>query len=285
MTVIGVFEAEWLKLRKRPAALVVVAIWLAIILLAYVLQYAFSRNTPHIPGASARVIAGQRKALTAPLLPQNIVHELVPIFSSLGGTLMLILAALIGGSEYGWATLKTILTQRPGRTRVFAGKILALLLLLVLFVTLGFAASLVGSLIVALAEHTRIVFPPVGDIIEGAAAMLLIFAAWAAVGLGLAVIFRGTTLAIGLGLVYTLVIEGLIGAFSSVSISIRTISEGLLGTNANALVDPFRTSSTFNNGAATLLKIGVAQAVGVLSIYVVVFVLAAALLFQRRDVT
>ena len=38
------------------------------------------------------------------------------------------------GSEYGWGTLKTLFTQRPGRLRVFAAKLAALGIVLVPFV-------------------------------------------------------------------------------------------------------------------------------------------------------
>ena len=53
------------------------------------------------------------------------------------------------GSEYGWATFKTILTQRPGRTTLFLGKLLALGVILALLVALTFAIGGASSLAVA----------------------------------------------------------------------------------------------------------------------------------------
>jgi hypothetical protein len=114
--------------------------------------------------------------------------------------------------------------------------------------------------------------------------MFLIFAAWTAFGLGLAVLFRGTALAIGLGLAYALVIDGLVSAFSGISDIVKAISQGLLGTNASALVNPFRSSSIGARAGAGAIA-GPGQAAIVLSAYIVVFVILAGIVLQRRDVT
>jgi ABC-2 type transport system permease protein len=277
----GIFKAEWLKLHKRPAIRSVAVIWLALVLLlGYVLPYLVFKNPP--PGRVGARFASA--ALLPNLLPTNLVHWFVPTLSGLGGTLILILAALIGGSEFGWSTLKTILTQRPGRLSVFTGKLLAIAVLLVLFVVLGYVAAAIGSLIVALLQHATVTWPPAADLARSAGALFLIFAAWTAFGLGLAVLFRGTALAIGLGLAYALVIDRLVAAFSGISDIVKTVSQGLLGTNASALVDPFR-ASAIGEGTGAGAIAGPGQAAIVLGAYIVVFVILAGILFQRRDVT
>jgi ABC-2 type transport system permease protein len=277
----GIVKAEWLKLHKRPAIRSIVAIWLALVLLlGYLLPYLVFKNPP--PGRVGARFASA--ALLPSLLPANLVHWFVPTLSSLGGTLILVLAALVGGSEFGWSTLTTILTQRPGRLSVFTGKLLAIAVLLVLFVVLGYVVAAIGSLIVALLQHATVTWPPAADLARSAGAMFLIFAAWTAFGLGLAVLFRGTALAIGLGLAYALVIDGLVAAFSAISDIVKAVSQGLLGTNASALVDPFR-SSSIGERAGTGAIAGPGQAAIVLGAYIVVFVVLAGILLQRRDVT
>jgi ABC-2 type transport system permease protein len=277
----GIFKAEWLKLHKRPAIRSVVVIWLALVLLlGYLLPYLVFKNPP--PGRVGARFASA--ALLPSLLPANLVHWFVPTLSSLGGTLILVLAALVGGSEFGWSTLTTILTQRPGRLSVFTGKLLAIAVLLVLFVVLGYVTAAIGSLIVALLQHATVTWPPAADLARSAGALFLIFAAWTAFGLGLAVLFRGTALAIGLGLAYALVIDRLVAAFSSISDIVKTVSQGLLGTNASALVDPFR-ASAIGEGTGAGAIAGPGQAAIVLGAYIVVFVVLAGILLQRRDVT
>jgi ABC-type transport system involved in multi-copper enzyme maturation permease subunit len=277
----GIVRAEWLKLHKRPAIRSIMVTWLALVLLlGYLLPYLVFKNPP--PGRVGARLASA--ALLPSLLPSNLVHWFVPTLSSLGGTLILILAALVGGSEFGWSTLTTILTQRPGRLSVFTGKLLATAVLLVLFVVLGYVVAAIGSLIVALLQHATVTWPPAADLARSAGAMLLIFGAWTAFGLGLAVLFRGTALAIGLGLAYALVIDRLVAAFSSISDIVKTVSQGLLGTNASALVDPFR-ASAIGEGTGAGAIAGPGQAAIVLSAYIVVFVVLAGILLQRRDVT
>lgn len=280
----GIFGAEWLKLRKRAATVIIAIIWIALVLLLeYVLPYIIFKNPPRARNGSPRFNSA---ALIAMLLPKNLVHYFVPGSNSLGGALLLILGALVGGSEYGWGTLKTIFTQHPRRLSVFAGKLLALVLLLVIFVVLGFIAAAIGSSIIALSQHAALTWPPFGDILKGAGALLFIFGAWTALGLGLAILFRGTALAIGLGLVYAFVVENLIDAFAGSSDIVKSISNGLLGTNASALVAPLRASTdTFSGAAGANTSVGPGQAAIALGVYVAFFVLLAALLLQRRDVT
>lgn len=278
---IGVFAAEWLKLRKRTATWVIGLIWLALVfLLGYLVPYALSGSAQRGRGGSSGVDQG---TLVATLLPRNILHDLLPPFANLGGALVLILSVLAIGSEYGWGTLKTILTQRPGRMTVLAGRLLALALVLALLVVLAFVAAGTGSLLVAVLAHEGVEWPPLFDILRGIGALLLIFAMWAAIGLGLAILFRGTSLAIGLGLVYALVIENLIRAFSGLNSIIRGLSTALPGVNANALANAFGASS---GGFRANIEspVGVGQAIFALAIYIVVFVALAAVILLRRDV-
>lgn len=282
---IGIVRAEWLKLWKRPAARVIALIWVVLVLvLGYLLPYMVFKNPSR--GADSTVRIADAVAILG-LLPQNLVHWFVPGLTNLGGTLIVILAALIGGSEYGWTTLKTMLTQRPGRLKIFIGKLLALFFLLIIFVLLGYLAAALGSLVVASLEGAQVGWPPALDVAKSAGAMLLIFAAWAALGFGLAIIVRGTALAIGLGLVYGLVIDGLIVAFSGISDLMKSVSQGLLGTNASALLDVFRlTTATRGFGGERGAPIaGPGQAAAVLVLYIVVFLVVAGFLLERRDIT
>ena len=49
------------------------------------------------------------------LYPPNFVRQTLQQWSVLGGVFALILGVLIQGSEYGWATIKTLYTLRDGR--------------------------------------------------------------------------------------------------------------------------------------------------------------------------
>ena len=60
-----------------------------------------------------------------------------------------LLGALTIGSEYSWGTLKTILTQRPGRLSLTGGKFLALAPILLGFSFGALVVGLIGSLLYA----------------------------------------------------------------------------------------------------------------------------------------
>jgi ABC-2 type transport system permease protein len=151
------FAAELLKLYKRPAVWVIAAIWLVfVVLLAYALPYALFANLPQpepsedIPVEMQSEMQAQNEAtseqLISQLYPEALVAYVLSNISSTGGTLALILGALVVGSEYGWGTLKTVLSQRPGRLTAFFAKMLALGAELTLFVLLSWSGPSAASL-------------------------------------------------------------------------------------------------------------------------------------------
>ena len=108
-------------------------------------------------------------------------------------------------------------------------------------------------------------------------------AMWPSVGVALAALFRGTALAIGLGLVYALVLETIVGTIAALVERARPIREAFLGANAGALADAFRPPPEAAFSAASRIPAG--QATLVLIAYTAAFLLLAALLLRRRDVT
>ncbi len=203
------FSAEFLKLRKRPATWILALVWFSLVILfGYVLTYLFFVSAPEettVPGLDS-------DSFLRALLPENFLPNVLAGFpSNGGGPITLILGALAVGSEYGWETFKTSLTQRPGRLRVFFGKMLALGALIVGFVLLAFAAGAVSSIGVALLEDGAIDWSPLIDILRAIGSGWLIAAMWTSLGVLLATLFRSTALAIGLGLVYAILLEGIAG--------------------------------------------------------------------------
>jgi len=105
--------AELLVLRKRAATWILLGIWTLLgVFFAYVIPYALD------PEDSA--------AGPAEFLPESLAGTLLAGFPFFGGVFALMLGVFALGSEYGWGTLKTLFTQRPGRLRVFAAKLAAL---------------------------------------------------------------------------------------------------------------------------------------------------------------
>ncbi len=289
------FMAELLKLYKRPAVWVLTAIWLAfVVLFAYALPYAFFANLPEpevpedAPPEMQSKMQTQSEAaseqLMSQLYPENMAAYVLSGISGTGGTLALILGALFVGSEYGWGTLKTVLSQRPGRLTAFFAKMLALGAALALFVLLAFVAGAICSLVVAGIQGAAVGWPPLAQLLEGLGAGAVILAVWAALGVFLATLFRSTALAIGLGLFYALALEGIVFGLPIPNESFQDARQFFLGQNSGFLADSFTGGSLQQPFAPPGPDVGATQAALVLGVYLAAFLLIAALAFRQRDV-
>ena len=214
--------AELLVLRKRAATWILMGIWTLLgIFFAYIVPYALDPEDS--PGGLEQ------------FLPGSLAGNLLEGFPFFGGVFALMLGVFVLGSEYGWGTLKTLFTQRPGRLRVLAAKLTALAIVLVPFVLALFVAGAVTSYVIAVIEDAPVNWPSAWLLLRAIAAGWLILAVWAALGVLLGVVTRGTSLAIGVGILYALVIEGLLSAFAD-SVSLLepspTSSCGRTGTRS-----------------------------------------------------
>lgn len=278
----GSIAAELLLLRKRRSTWILLGLWT-------VLAIFFSYLLPYVEYRSGDLGGGPGGTPLEELLPDRFAGQLSGGFPFFGGVFALMLGVLALGSEYGWGTLRTVLVQRPGRLKVFGAKLLALAAGLVPFVLAVFAFGAVASYAIARNEGADIGWPSAWDVVRALAAGWLILAVWAALGVALGVLSRGTALAIGVGILYALVIEGLISAFADQVSLLEPLVEVFLRANAYSLVESLGASNT---GAATNGPgafngpyVGGGQALLVLFGYIVGLVAFSGFLLRRRDVT
>lgn len=276
------FSAELIKLGKRPATWVLALVWLALVVLfGYVLTYLIFADMPQ----EAMPPGADQDAFLRVLFPENVLSNVLTGFSSTGGgPVALILGALAVGGEYGWGTLKTTFTQRPGRIGVLLGKVLMLGLALVGFVLLALAAGAATSFVIARLEDAPMNWPSVFETLRAFGAGFLILSAWTTLGVALAILFRGTPLAIGLGLIYALLLEGLVGTLLAANRDYDAFRKFLLNENANALIGSFGSAAPEGFGTPVSI-VEPTRAILTLAAYAVVFVVLAALLLRSRDVT
>src|SRR5215510_10578080 len=116
--VLSTAAAELLKLARRPAAWVLLAAAAILnLIFAYLIPY-LSYSSGGGGGMSDGATPQQQLAST---LPDQLVANTISGFAVFAGAL-----ALVFGSEYGWGTVKTMLTQRAGRATVLFGQLAAL---------------------------------------------------------------------------------------------------------------------------------------------------------------
>jgi ABC-2 type transport system permease protein len=272
----GSVAAELLVMRKRASTWILLGIWtLLALLFAYIVPYIQYTN-----GSSSQPLGD--------LLPANLVGTLMGGFPFFGGVFALQLGVQAFGSEYTWGTLKTLFMQRPGRLHLFASKLLALALTLVPFVLVVYAAGALSSYGIALREGADASWPSAWLLLRGLGAGWLIMAVWAAFGILLAVLMRGTSLAIGIGILYSLVIEGLLSALANEVSVLDRLVQFFLRANGYSLAAALgvSTQDVADRGPGSFSGpfVGGGQALLVLTAYLVVLLVASASLLRRRDV-
>jgi ABC-2 type transport system permease protein len=267
-------SAELLVARKRASTWILLTIWtLLALVFAYIVPY---------------VQYGSGRSGLDELVPQNLVGQLMAGFPFFGGVIALQLGVLAFGSEYGWGTLRTLFTQRPGRLQIFAAKLLGLAAVLVPFVLIVYGLGALSSYVIALREGVDVTWPSAWLLLRGLGAGWLILAVWGAFGVLLAVVSRGTSLAVGIGILYALVIEGLLSALASEVSLLDRLVEFFLRANGYSLVTALGVSpeNVADSGPGSFSGpfVSGGQALLVLASYLVVLVVASGWLLRRRDV-
>ncbi|HEY8678592.1 MAG TPA: ABC transporter permease subunit [Candidatus Dormibacteraeota bacterium] len=276
---IASFNAETLKMRKRWANWILVGVLLAIlVLLGYVISYVVLTNPPK--GFRSEVAAS---VLKKEVFPENLIPNILVGMETIGAAIMIILGGLSIASEYGWVTIQTILIQKPGRLAVLFGKLLALALasLLVSLAVMGLAA--LTSYFLVKIDGSASNWPPAETIFKGFGALWLELSVWTAFGMFVGLAFRSTAAAIGGGLTYLFVIESLVGGLFRNTSWLKEVLKFLPGLNANGVNATFPYTFRNPNAATTVLVSGTRGTI-TLMVYLVLFVVVAALIFRTRDV-
>lgn len=273
-------QAEALRLRKWPALWVLLSAWMILnLLFLYVFNYITYRTGDPTGPAESGI---PREAVLAGLLPAAVPAVFTQGMAMFGGAMMLILGALTIGSGYGWGTWKTVFTQGPSRASVFRGTLAMLSVVVVGLVLTVFVVDLSVASIIATMQSQAIALPTVADSVRSIGAAVLILGMWMLAGVLIGALARGPALAVGLGLVWVLVVENLLRGVAGVLGPLRPLTDFMPGTAAGSLAGALRTvAGPPPPGVLTILS--PTTAVLTLLGYLVVFALATGVLLHRRD--
>ena len=223
----------------------------------------------------------------AVLLPNSILLA----FSLLQGTLFIlvsILAAAALGGEYGWGTLRTVLTKGTGRWQFMLAKVLALMVTALAGLVVAAATVALSSLFIGL-------FGLEGDSLQGSAewldvpikmgTLLYSFLPYVMLALLATALTSSTALGITAFVVYYL-IETTASPILNNFDWFQRISEYLLSPNVSTVLQAsYGEVSISINGSGDAAQPDILHAVLVLAAYAVVFGALTFWLFQRRDIT
>ena len=201
-----------------------------------------------------------------------------------GGALVLILGALAVGSGYGWGTWKTVFTQGPSGAAAVAGLLLP---------ACGGPRARPGraspstygvATVIAAGESQPIAMPSLDNALIGILTGTAILGMWTLAGALIGAIARGPALAVGLGLVWVLVVENLLRGVAGIFGPIEAVTNLLPGTAAGSLAGAMRTvEGPANPGVLDILTRG--ESLALLAAYVTAFAGGTIWLMTRRDLT
>jgi ABC-2 type transport system permease protein len=271
-------RAELRRLLHWPATWVLAGVWLILnVLFGYVFDW-ISYRTGDTTGPAE---AGVNLASLLPAAVPDVLVQGMPLF---GGAIVMILGALAVGSGYGWGSWKTVYTQGPSRAASFGGMLVALLILVAGLVLVTVAEELAISSLIAAVEGGSAALPGLADLATSYAGGVLIMGLWAAVGVLVGVLARGPALAVGLGLVWSLVVESLLRGVANALPAIEGVTNRLPGSSAGSVAGALGAADDAAGGAPGVLHAmsGLAATSWTLG-YVVVCVAVSLALVTRRD--
>lgn len=277
--VVACTRAEFARLRKWPAFWIVLGTWIALnLVFAYLFNY-----LAYTSGSSSRMSNGQpREVLLQLMLPAAVPEVFTQGMAMFGGALVLVLGALVVGSGYGWGSWKTVFTQGPSRRAVVGGTVVSLMSVVVGLVGAAFVVDTGVAAMIGAAEHRTPTLPTAAHTLLGLATGVVILGMWTLAGALFAAIARGPALAVGLGLVWVLVVENLLRGVASIFSPVRALTDHLPGTAAGSAAGAMRTvGGTATPGVLDILSRPASFVV--LAVYIAVFACGTVALMVCRD--
>ncbi len=223
-----------------------------------------------------------RKGFTLP----DSITEAIGGFSSVGPLLIMVLAASIIGSEYGWGTLRNVLTRGTGRWQLLSAKLLLLLRLCSDFLIIIAVFAVVSSFIAAVippSETGELADPGEWlDIVVEYLKIVYSLIPFIALAVFLTVLTSSTAVGIAVSIGYYLV-EAILSPLLNLNDTLSNVTNYLLVASVNTwnaapLVDVEVNSVSGEQSSDAL------QAFLVILVYTAVLLAASFWLFMRRDI-
>ncbi len=275
-------RAELIRLRRWPAVWAVSGVWFLLILLFdFVFNYISYRTGSTNFATDGDTTESLLHEMLLPNLPSAFIQGM-PMF---GGALMMVLGALVAGSGYQWGTWKTAFLTGPSRGSVVGGTIVAVAVWVSAVVTAGLLMHVGLSTLVGAIEGQPFELPVMGDMARSFLIGLLVMLTFALLGMLLGTLLRGPALALGLGLVWALIIEQLLRGIGASLSAVTWVTDLLPGTAAGSLVGSLTDPEEFGSTPGVLDALSGGRAALTLGLYAVLVPIAVVAVMRRRDVS
>jgi len=279
-------KVELTKLRKRRMTWILLGIMVALYIFMFLITYAIANNPPQ--HMDAETVEGLRDGVILPY-SLNTVYSMA---LGVGSLLLIILVGAAVGNEFGWGTIRQVLTRKGVRYQYISAKLIAFIICAIIGTMIAFAFGFVMAMITTAALEGGIDWgfmstELVGEIFRNYGWTLYALIPYIILTMTFALLGRSALVGIGATLGYTM-IEGIFtGVFGLGNETIAKIGHYLIGPNTEALLPPTQMGGgpMMGGGGGTIAPPTTAWAVVTLIIYCVALLGISLWLFKKRDIT
>ncbi len=292
MSMSRLIAVEFFKLRKRMMTWVVALLLVALVILLYSIVWSISGR------AGSFIDDGQRiryDELRRGLFLEAGVPFSLQIVTQFGTLLAIILAAGAAGSEYAWGTVRLMATASSGRLRLISARLIVVAALVAMGTLLAAAVALAYSAVISATNggvDFSFVTPSfIYDQVMAYARTLFVVAPYVAIAFAAAIIGRSTLAGVGAGIGIAFLEPLVSGLMRLGGDPWRSMPNYLINANREVIILQNKLPKglpTFGPSSRDLQDRGVHspyEAAIILSIYIIVFVTVAFIVYRRRDIT
>ena len=285
--VLSLTRLEWCKLRHRRMPWILLILSVLLVQITFWGAYAVFRVGDDVTFGNGG--AGFLEALAFPniaLIGLSVSHEF-------GIILIMVLAASLIGTEYGWGTVRTVLTRGAGRWPLLASKLILLPLLGAAALVVGTASLAISSFIASLTLEGGIWIAESaewGDVARMLGKTVFGLVPYVALAVFFAVLTSSSGVAIGLSLGYAVAEDIVVVVLTNFDwferfsgFILGQAVGGWLGTAGNVTFSGGGEES-FSDSAVVALQPEALQGFLISLAYIVVLSGLAFWVFQRRDI-
>lgn len=264
--------AEWMKMRRRmmPRVLIVITLGLIAVL------------TWGVGASNERVNVIPPRGWVVSL-------EFAAYFSAF---IWPILGGSWAGSEYGWGTIRMVLSRRPSRSEFAAASLSILLLTALVTIILALIVATVAGIVVAiLTQNSAFITTGIQGgyaliLIKMALAALYVIAFYLVLSFAFGTIFRSSSVGIGVGIGLTVAQLIAVGIMQRFGGFWATAANHFPSIYLNTLIQRMSaegTTSSFNSagGGPNIIP----ECVVGIAVYMAILLVATFVVVNRRDVT
>lgn len=273
-------RAELFAVRRRRTTWVVGVLW---VLMSLVFGIAIPLIVYGATGGHASGTVSDPEALVAGTLPAHVLATLTGLYPTYGSALMLVLGAVLFGSDFRSRTWGGVFGSQPDRRRVVLARFAAAAVAALVVVVVDEVVMVAASEVVAAGAGRSAALPSAGALLESLGFTLLASVVGLSIGAALATLLRGVAGAIAVGLVWFLAIENLLSGLAGAVAGVGTIRAFLPSGSAGSLASYFTGSTEALPGVAHLS--GPVLSVAVMCLYALVAVVVTSTVMVRRDVS